>query len=52
MITERPVPLLPLLGAGVLLADKETRSLPSHEKRTVLVMLALLGGVLAFRFLR
>jgi hypothetical protein len=52
LITERPVPLLPLLGAAAVLADARTRSLPPHEKRTVLVMLAVLGAVLAFRFLR
>jgi hypothetical protein len=52
MLTERPVPLLPLLGAGVVLCDARVRSLPPHEKRTVLVMLAVLGAALAFRFLR
>ena len=52
MVTERPVPLLPLLGAGAVLADARVRSLPAHEKRTVLVMLAVLAAALAFRFLR
>jgi hypothetical protein len=52
MMTERPVPLLPLLGVGIVLCDARVRSLPPHEKRTVLVMLAVLGAALAFRFLR
>jgi hypothetical protein len=46
------VPLLPLLGVGIVLCDARVRSLPPHEKRTVLVMLAALGAALAFRFLR
>lgn len=52
MGTERPVPLLPLLGAAVLAVDPQARSLPAHERRTVWLMLAGLGVVLAVRFLR
>jgi hypothetical protein len=52
LISERPVPLLPLLGGAALLADTRTCSLPAHERRTVWVMLAGLGILLALRFLR
>lgn len=52
LVTERPVPLLPLLGAGVLACDARARSLPANERRMVLVMLALLGGLLVMRFAR
>jgi hypothetical protein len=52
LVTERPVPLLPLLGVAAVVADARTRSLPAHEKRTVLIMSVVMASVLAVRFLR
>lgn len=46
---ERPLPLLPLLGAAVVLCDKRARSLEAREGRTVLAVLALLGALLVVR---
>lgn len=46
---ERPLPLLPLLGAAVVLCDARARSLERKEVRTVLVTMALVGGLLAVR---
>jgi hypothetical protein len=52
LVTERPVPLLPLLGAAILLSDRRTASLPPHERRTVWLVVAVLVAVLVVRFLR
>lgn len=52
LVTERPVPLLPLLGAAILLSDRRTASLPPHERRTVWLVVAVLVALLVVRFLR
>jgi hypothetical protein len=52
LATERPVPLLPLLGAAILLADRRTASLAPKERRTVWLVVAVLVAVLIVRFLR
>jgi hypothetical protein len=49
---ERPVPLLPLLGAGVVACDARVRVLPAKEGRSVLVVLAVLSVLLAMRMWR
>lgn len=46
---ERPLPLLPLLGAAVVLSDARARSLEAREGRTVLVVLAVLGTLILVR---
>jgi hypothetical protein len=52
LVTERPVPLLPLLGAAIMLADRRTASLEPRERRTVWLVVAVLAAVLVVRFLR
>ena len=52
LITLRPVPLLPLLGAAVVLSDARARSLPAREWRTVALACAALLSVIALRVLR
>ena len=52
LITERPVPLLPLLGGAVVLSDARARSLPAREWRTVALACAALLSVIALRVLR
>jgi hypothetical protein len=52
LTTERPVPLLPLLGAAILLSDRRTASLEPRERRTVWLVVAVLAAVLIVRFLR
>jgi hypothetical protein len=48
LVLERPIPLLPLLGAGVVLADRAARDLETRELRmvttVVLALLAILGA--------
>jgi hypothetical protein len=46
---ERPLPLLPLLGAAVVLSDARARSIEAREGRTVLVVLALVGTLILVR---
>jgi hypothetical protein len=43
---ERAVPLLPLLGLGVVLSDRRARALEARELRTVLVVVVSLLGLL------
>jgi hypothetical protein len=52
LVLERSVPLLPLLGAAVLLADRRTRLLAARELYTVCCVVALLLGALALRIWR
>jgi hypothetical protein len=52
LLWERPLPLLPLLGAAVIVADPRTRSLSSREWRTVGVVCAALLGAIALRIAR
>jgi hypothetical protein len=49
---ERPLPLLPLLGAAVVLSEPAARSLPRREWRTVLAVCAALGLAIALRIAR
>jgi hypothetical protein len=49
---ERPLPLLPLLGAAVVLSDKRARSLEAREGRTVLAVLGLVSALLLVRLWR
>jgi hypothetical protein len=49
---ERPLPLLPLMGAAVVLADARARSLEAREGRTVLAVLGLVSAVLLVRLWR
>lgn len=49
---ERAVPLLPMLGAGAVLADKRARELDKRELFTVLSVAAVLLGILAIRLWR
>lgn len=49
---ERPIPLLPLLGAGIVASDARVRSLPAKEGRSVLLVLAVLSVALAVRIWR
>lgn len=49
LITERPLPLLPLLGGAVVLSDPRARFLEGAERRTVLVVLALVSVLLVVR---
>jgi hypothetical protein len=49
---ERPLPLLPLLGAAVVLADPRARSLEKREGRTVLAVLGLVSALLLVRLWR
>ncbi len=52
LMTLRPLPLLPLLGAAVVASDPAARSLPAREWRPVLVLSALLLAATALRLLR
>lgn len=49
---ERPLPLLPLMGAAVVLADPRARSLEKREGRTVLAVLGLVSALLLVRLWR
>ncbi len=49
---ERALPLLPLIGAGVMLAEPKARSLPADDRRSVAAVVVLLVGFLAYRFTR
>jgi hypothetical protein len=49
---ERPVPLLPLLGAGVVACDPRVRVLPAKEARSVLLVVAVLSVLLGMRLWR
>ena len=49
---ERPLPLLPLLGGAVVLADARARSLDAREGRTVLAVLGLVSALLLVRLWR
>lgn len=46
---ERPLPLLPLLGAGIVLSDARVRSLPAREGKSVLVVMAVVSLLLVVR---
>lgn len=52
IITLRPLPLLPLLGAAVVLADRRARSLDPRGWRTVLLVCAALLAAIALRVAR
>ena len=49
---ERPLPLLPLLGAGIVLSDARVRSLEAREGRSVLLVLAVVSALLVIRIWR
>jgi len=49
---ERALPLLPLMGAGVMIAEPRARSLPPQDRRSVATVVVLLAGFLAYRFTR
>lgn len=49
---ERPLPLLPLLGLGIVASDARVRSLEARERRSVLVVLALVCALLVVRIWR
>ncbi len=49
---ERALPLLPLMGAAVLLAEPEARSLPVQDRRSVMVVVFVLSAFLVYRFAR
>lgn len=49
---ERPLPLLPLLGAAVVLVDPRARSLEKREGRTVLAVLGFVSALLLVRLWR
>lgn len=49
---ERPLPLLPLLGGGIVLCDRRVRSLERRESRSVLLVLAVVSALLVARIWR
>jgi hypothetical protein len=49
---ERAIPLLPLIGAAVMLAEPNARSLSGRERRSVAVVLAALALVIGYRLSR
>jgi len=49
---DRALPLLPLMGAGVMLAVPQARSLPAQDRRSVTTVVVLLAGFLVYRFTR
>lgn len=49
---ERPLPLLPLLGAGIVASDARVRSLQVREGRSVLLVLAVVSVLLVVRIWR
>lgn len=52
LITLAPLPLLPLLGAAVVLSEPAARSLTRREWRTVLLVCAVLVGAIGLRISR
>ncbi len=52
LIFERALPLLPLIGAAVVLAEPRTRSLPPQDRRSFGVVLVVLSAFLVYRLLR
>jgi hypothetical protein len=52
LIFERALPLLPLIGAAVVLAEPRTRSLPQQDRRSFGVVLVVLSAFLVYRLLR
>lgn len=49
---ERALPLLPLMGAAVMLAEPEARRLPAQDRRSVVVVVTVLSLFLFYRFTR
>ncbi len=49
LFLERPVPLLPLLGAGVVASDARARTLEARERNMVLGVVALLVVMITLR---
>lgn len=49
---ERAIPLLPLIGAAVMIAEPKARSLSARERRSVAVVLTVLAVVIGYRLSR
>ncbi len=52
LMLERALPLLPLIGGAVILAEPSARKLAKEEQRSVALVLVALAAVIAYRFLR
>jgi hypothetical protein len=52
LILERAIPLLPLMGAAVMIAEPKARSLSARERRSVALVLAALAVVIGYRLSR
>jgi len=49
---ERALPLLPLMGAAVMLTEPEARRLPQQDRRSVVMVVTVLSLLLIYRFAR